>query len=262
MTLESIKSFDEHHEFMNEISRLMFNFSYHWRLMHSDENISEIILNRTKLFQLYEINGKSNVVQTWNELMSQAEQLIGICSCELFELEMFGFAKDFIKECAKRTYATSIKAPENYKVGSLHYDAPSDRFQRNQCNFHIANSVSPKSIFTDYDHLPNCFLKLMDDSEKEYGYDTLRTFSWLNSRPRWLELFPQEWQDNLEEPTLEILGNYAYWGQLVTSRGTLNEQVAKYVRENHKLKYKPRISHCSYSAMRTHLKNYLNFARA
>ncbi len=257
MNLELIKSFEEHHRFMKSMSCLMFNFAYNWRLQHLDESITEIIRKRTPFFLLYGMNKPEMVTSEWDVLTDYAEKLIKTNNCDEFEAAMFQHAKPFIQKCAEFNYDSSIAAPSDYNAGSLKYDAPLDELPRNHCNFHISNAIMPKSIFAERDYLPLCFLELLDKSKKKYGYDTLRTFTWLNDRPRWLELFPQEWHDNLNEPNLEIFGNYGFWGQLVTARGTLNEKVGEYVRLNCELKYKPRKSHCSFSAMRKHLSDYL-----
>lgn len=261
MNLNSIKSFSEHHEFMNSISCLMFNFAYNWHLNHLDESITKIMRKRTQLFLLYGMEKFENIHPGWNRMIETAEKLFKTNNCDDFETAMFQHTKVFIKECAEKTYTTSAQAPAGYNAGSLKYDAPLDELPKNHCNFHIANAVAPKSIFADHEYLPNCFLRLMDESEKRYGYDTLRTFTWLNDRPRWLELFPEEWHNNLDEPSLEIFGNYGFWGQVITARGMLNEKVGEYVRLNCELKYKPRKSHCSFWAMRKHLNKYIKTGR-
>ena len=67
-------------------------------------------------------------------------------------------------------------------------------------------------------HLPVCFMELMDRGEKEYGYDTLTTGTWLNDTPRWLAMFPEEWINNLSGSD-DGFG----WHFVVTARGTFNE---------------------------------------
>lgn len=257
MNPKLIKSFKEHHEFMNSMSCLMFNFAYNWHLSHPDENITEILRKRTPLFLLYGINEFKDTVSEWDTLTARAEELVKKVNCDDFETAIFEYVKGFIEKCAERTYKSSIEPPADYNAGSLKYDAPLDELPKNHCNFHISNAIMPRSIFAERDYLPNCFFKLLDESEKKYGYDTLRTFSWLNDRPRWLELFPLEWYNNLSAPNTDIYGNYGFWGQLVTARGTLNEAAGNYVKFNCELKYKTRASHCSFSAMRKHLDNYL-----
>jgi hypothetical protein len=93
----------------------------------------------------------------------------------------------------------------------------------------------------------------MDKSEAEYGYNVLYTVTWLNDTPRWLALFPEEWQNNLSSGSANIGWHFGYWGQLVTARGTFNEKAGRFLRDNLELKYKLRSSHCSFKSMREHL---------
>ena len=169
---------------------------------------------------------------------------------------MFAEVHGFAEERANRFYPESVgvKLPESWNVRSLKYDPPKESLPPNYCNFHIANALAPRSMLHDPEHLPSCFLELMTRSEAEYGYDTLHTFTWLNDHPAWLALFPQEWHDNLGPRTETISWHFGYCGQLVNARGTFNEKAGQYVREHGELRYTSRGSHCSFHAMRQHLR--------
>ena len=149
--------------------------------------------------------------------------------------------------------------PPDWNVRSLKYDPPDPKgkLQPNWCCFHIANALAPRSIYSDPRHLPECFLELMERSAAEHGYDTLYTGSWLNDHPRWLELFPEEWRLNLSPGKDRTGWSFGNWGQLVTARGTFNLKAGAYARAHVALKYKSRSAHCSFTAMREHLINYL-----
>ena len=258
MNERQVKTLAEHHGFMVAMSCLMFAFSHGLRRRRSEESVSFILSKRSQLPLLYDLdNAGDGRRAVWGGLLDKAERLVDVVDCADFEGAMFDAARDFVAEAAERTYAASMGAPPTYNAGSLKYDAPLAELPRNHCNFHIANAVSPRSIFADPAYLPQCFMTLMDNSGREHGYDILRTFTWLNDRPRWLELFPREWHDNLDAPYPEIWGNYGFWGQLVTARGTFNAELGEHVRAHGELKYKPRKSHCSFAAMRGHLKTYL-----
>jgi hypothetical protein len=181
-------------------------------------------------------------------------------SSEKFERQTFNALKYLLDKNAPFTYEKDNIHPEEYNAGSLKYDAPLKELPPNHCNFHISNAVCPRSIFEERTYLPECFMTLMNKSEKEYGYDILRTYTWLNSHPKWLDLFPDEWKNNMSGPDNEIWNNLGYWGQLITARKTFNSKTAGYIRTNCELKYKPRASWCSFNAMREHLNNVLQGA--
>lgn len=259
------KTSEEHKLYVEKMARISFFFAGKLREKIPDKSVGELLRDHTPLFNHaldyheYETN--------WNNpdclgIMAKANERAE-SSVQEFEEQMYSEIRDLAMERAERFYPTSvgIQVPPDYNAGSLKYDNPEDRnLPLNHCNFHIANAVAPKSIFADPEYLPNCFMELMDKSEKEYGCDTLRTSTWLDDNPRWLKLFPQEWHDNLSPRTDHVSWNFGYWGQLVTARGTFNEKAGQYVREHGKLRYKCRGSHCLFQAMRKHLKKILEEA--
>ena len=120
--------------------------------------------------------------------------------------------------------------------------------------FHIANAISPKSIFDDPLYLPCCFMIMMEQVEALYQAEYILTGTWLNSNSKWLELFPQEWHDNLSAPPADIKWHYGFWGQFITARGTFNDKLGDYFRTNRKFRYSLRSSKCTLAAMRKHLR--------
>ena len=99
-----------------------------------------------------------------------------------------------------------------------------------------------------------CSSDLMDVAEERFKASRISTGTWLNSVPKWLALFPQEWQDNLSEPDTDIRWHYGFWGQFINSRGCFNAKAAAKLRETGKIPYLRRSSSCSIRAMREHLK--------
>lgn len=247
-------------EFMESMIPLSLNFAYMWKICHPDERISEILSKRTYLVELLRLNeAEKQTLTEWSDFLSEAGNYFqGNPSKEYFEKDLTVRLTPFALSRFNKYYESRLVLPGKFNAGSLKYDAPLPELPRNHCNFHIANMVSPKSFFEDPEYMPRCFIELMSKSEKEYGYDTLQTFTWLNSRSRWLALFPQEWHDNVSEPDNQVAGNLGYWGQLITAAGTINKQMEEYVRIHGELKYKPRRSHCSFEAMRKHLNKYLS----
>jgi hypothetical protein len=247
-------------EFMERMIPLAINFAYMWKITHPMEEIRKILNQRTNLIELLQLNKtEQQSLVDWSNFLDKAKSYFseGV-SKEYFEKELTCMLTPLALSRFNQYYEWRVNLFEKYNAGSLKYDAPLSELPRNYCNFHIANMVSPKSFFEDPEYLPRCFMELMDKSEKEYGYDTLCTFTWLNSRSRWLALFPQEWHDNMSEPDNQITGNLGYWGQLITAGGTVNIRMEEYVRTHGELKYKPCKSHCSFKAMRRHLNKYLS----
>ena len=140
---------------------------------------------------------------------------------------------------------------------SVRPDKPHPDLPRNWCIIHMWNAISPKSFLNEDKYFAGCLLRVMDESEKEYGYDTLYTFSWLNASPRYLYFFPQEWQNNLDEPNRDIHANLGFLGQFITARGMLNKRTAEQYLATGELPFKPRRSHCSFAAARKHLQQFI-----
>lgn len=266
MTCGNVKTRAEHREFVRSLARISFFFGYGWHEKHPEESIADVLRNRTPLFHhalaLMHSEGESH--PAWQALLASAGQVLStVRNAEQFEQVMFAEVCDFADERADRFYPESVgvKLPESWNVRSLKYDPPRDTLPANYCNFHIANALAPRSMLHDPEHLPSCFLELMDRSAAEYGYDTLHTFTWLNDRPAWLAFFPREWHDNLGPRSETVSWNFGHWGQLVSARGTLNEEAGQYVRQHLEFRYKPRESHCSFHAMREHLREMLSRSR-
>jgi len=266
MTNSSIKTRAEQREYVRSLVKISFFFGHRWHLDHPDESIAQVLQNRTPLFHhalnLMRNEGESH--PAWQALLAKAEAVVStVQDAEEFEALMFADVQDFADERADQFYPDSVgvKLPEDWNVRSLKYDPPKDSLPPNHCNFHIANALAPRSMLDDPEHLPSCFLDLMDRSEAEHGYDTLRTFTWLNDHPAWLTFFPREWHDNLGPRSETVSWNFGHWGQLVNARGTFNEKLGQYVRDRGELRYKPRASHCSFRAMREHLHGLLGRSR-
>lgn len=189
----------------------------------------------------------------WQGIANYAQEMINkTTSAEDFERKMVECVKDVLNTRATQTYPIDVGiAPSpDYNAGSLKYDPPKDGQPKTNCVFHIANAISPQSIFDSPTYLPKCFLTLMEKSEKDYGYTTLTTSTWLNDYPRWLAIFPEEWLANLSPPSENIGWHFGYWGQMVTARGTFNHKAGDYLRQHGVMKYKIRHSSCSFANMK------------
>lgn len=257
--MKTKKSLKEHIDYTYDISKLMFFVAFKWKKKHENEAIKDIIAKRTMIL---EFTGTKNNENDKASMLDCLEHIFmkNISSPAEFEIKAFNTLKYHLDKNAPFIYEKDNIHPEEYNAGSLRYDAPLNELPLNHCNFHISNALCPRSIFEDSTYLPECFMNLMDKSEKEYGYDILRTYTWLNSHPKWIEFFPDEWKKNMSRPDNEIWNNLGYWGQLITARKTFNSKTAEYIRMTCELKYKPRSSWCSFNAMRQHLNNVLQGA--
>ncbi len=258
----------EHREYVEQMARLSFTVAFRLQPRLPDEDIGVILQRHTPLF--YHALGFGEPatwagepdVQRISALARETARGLPPGGAARFEQAMVGQVRDFLKARADARYSVSVGVapltrvwPARLVAGSLKYDTPNPKRAPTVCVFHIANAVAPDSIFTDPMYLPRCFLELMDRSGREYGYDTLATHTWLNDEPRWLRLFPEEWQRNLDDPPADAVPawHFGYWGQLVTARGTFNAKAGAFVREHGRLRYRMRGSRCSFRAMREHL---------
>ncbi len=175
----------EHQEYVEQMARLSFFFVRRWLGGRMPEKpVGELLLDHTPLF--YHALNYPDHETKWNNpnclsIAAKADEL-KVLPPSKFEEQMWFEVKDLAVERAERFYPTSVGmgAPAGWNAGSLKYDPPVPGLPPNYCNFHIANAVSPKSIFDSPEYLPHCFIELMDRSEKEYGYDTLHTATWLD----------------------------------------------------------------------------------
>ncbi len=253
VVLKSKKSLEEHCAFVEDLCRISFFIAFKLQKRLPHLNLDQILRVHTPFYY--------HALELENSVVIPGVEVIDADTAEEFEEEMWESIRTLALSRAVRFYHSSVgmNPPANYNAGSLRYDKPLSGLPANHCNFHIANAVAPDSIFTDPKYLPNCFLELMDKSEREFGYDVIRTCTWLNDEPRFLSLFPREWHDNLvlqvccpDKPEIPgwSLGN---WGQVITARGTFNKKMGEFIRENERLRYQSFASYCSFSALRKHL---------
>ena len=261
------KTLDEHKAYVEGMCRVSLFYARRWlRERDPEKPLGELLRDHAPMLYhglcYYDHETKwDNLDCGW--IIAKANELQALPPAE-FEERMYAEIKPLAMERAERYYHESVgigmpKAWTTGLVGSLKYDPPKSGLPSNYCVFHIANALAPRSIFDDPRHLPESFLGLMDKGAEEFGFDTLYTSTWLNDTPRWLALFPEEWQANLSPypPEGHTDWHFGYWGQLVTARGTFNEKAGQHVRGTGAPRYRPRNSHCSFTAMRKHIAGLL-----
>lgn len=261
------KTLEEHREYLAEILRLKLWFVYRWLAGHPEEDLPFVLRWRVDIYRkslFWRGRGFPATVDFqragWSVLERQIqtlhEQTCSDVDSSRFEREAFEYVWGVVEPNAFHDYQTSL-ANKGFQCESLGYDPPKPENPR-VVPFHITNAVQPHSVFDDRTYLPKCFFCLMDKAETEFNANALGTGTWMNSHPRWLELFPEEYLDNMGPREEAMWCGLGYWGQFVSARGTLNRKRVKAFRETGSLPYPWRTSWCSFEAMRAHLRAYLD----
>ncbi len=217
------------------------------RKKYPDVSASEILRKHTLL--PYLLREKAQECQTFpadvENFLKRADEDLARAAIEF---------KEKILDAVVCNYPESLAPNPLFGEGrSLRFQEPHPDLPRNWCVFHLTNGIRPKSFLKEDRYLAESFLELMNESEAEFQYDTLYTFTWLNSHPRFLHFFPEEWRMNLGEPHSGILANLGFLGQFLNAEGALNRKTADLLLSAGELPFKPRKSHCSFASMRRHL---------
>ena len=217
---------------------------------HPEESYSQILRQRTLLsYVLRETSSECEVFPEMAEAFLVEADSDFTAAAEKY--------REKIPELASRNAEGACSWNPQYAPGmSLRWSDPHPDLPENWCIFHMWNGRRPDSFLNDKRYFAECFMKIMAESKEKYPqYDTLYTFSWLLSEPRFQEFFPQEWVDNMTEPVDFIAANAGFLGQFITAKMTLNRKIAAKFIETGKLPFAPRSSHCSFEAMKKHLKD-------
>jgi hypothetical protein len=274
------KTIEEHREFLSEYVRLQLWFIWTWMRSHPDENFRFTIRNRVDILRKTDLNkDRSKNTATpgnfddpsWIELENQAYQVylrMKDTEANLFEQEAWNIFRPAVEARVERDFSEG-DGLDNYQCGSLDYHHPTRflsyrltaglSYLRNgsprRISFHVGNRIAPQSIFSDREYLPRCFFQLMDETREKFCVGALTINTWLNSHPRWLELFPQQWHENLTPQDVDW--SQSSWGQFITARSTFNHKYADMLRQTGKLPFMPRSSWCTFTSMEQHLRRYL-----
>ena len=255
------KTLAEHREFLHEIVKLQLFFVHLWLEQHPEEDFTRVMRRRVNIYRKTDANPGSSSPRTlhldeapWTDWVAAAFEVYRRRrdDREAFEREAFEIFRPGIDRRCERDYGEG-RAAGLYQCGCfLPGEAPE---ADGRLMFHIVNVVSPYSFLADPAYFRRCFRALLDVAERIYGVKELTTRSWLNSYPRWLEYFPEEWHRNLTEPNRDIQWHAGFWGQFVTARGTFHRRRAEELRRTGEFPYLPRGSFVSVAAMRKHLDN-------
>ena len=257
------KTLEEHREYLYQMVRLKLFFLRNWLSDHPGESLQEVLRKRIDIYRKTSINsGLLNPPKpdfdctAWLELERALQKIYDQFHDSPVEFEDAGFAlfRKTIDERVGKDYADSSRLA-GYQCGSLRYNEYSDGAKHETASFHIANALQPESIFADPQYMPGCLWELMRQTQEKYGCSRLATTTWLNSLPRWLELFPQEWHDNLGPENTDVQWNYGWWGQFITARGTFNFKYGDWMRQTGRMPFYPRSSSCSFENLQKHLQD-------
>lgn len=265
------KTYEEHREYLHSIVRLQLWFAWWWKHNHPNESFQSILRTRVDIYHKTNINrGTMNPAKTdfddlkWLDLERHLHKLYQKHCFKggalTFEDAAFRIVQPTINARTRRDYEERPYVLD-YQCGSLKYDKPNEKYPK-RVFFHIANAVAPKSIFTDKNYLPQCLTDLMNNSVAEFGADSLGTDTWLNSNPKWLELFPAKWSANMTPEDNDVKWHFGFWGQFITARGTFNTRLGRQLRETGKFPFWPRYSGCSFESLREHLDTLSNGSKA
>lgn len=254
------KTLDEHRDYLHQIVRLQLWFLWQWKHSHADEDLASILRNRIDIYRKTDLNpgGVNPGTCYWDDerWLQLEESLIHIYKAhaddvDAFEQLAFERVRPHLDARCQRDFEERPYVLD-YQCGSLKYDKPPLEHPR-RVFVHIANALTPRSIFEDDTYLPQCLLDLMDKSSEEYGASELQTVTWLNAHSLWLRLFPEQWQQHMSQPLEDVQWHFGYWGQFINARGTFNRKLGARMRQQGTFPFMPRRSWCTFSSLRRHL---------
>lgn len=249
-------------EFVHKTARLMLWFCWNHLQVHPEESPRNVLRNRVNLFRMTNFYDEAVMnadhpdfeIPGWIALEKAIETLYRNHrhdgSATHFEQTAFEIFRPAL-ENRSRNPLPATHDFSNFQAGCLRYiPIPEDP---RTIALHIGNPLRPRSIFDDPLYLPRCLLSVMEQSVAEFGANKLHCGSWLNSHPRWLALFPQEWLDNLSAPDTDIRWHLGFWGQFIDAHGGFHEKNAASFRATGRMPFAFRTSRCSCQALRDHL---------
>lgn len=253
---------DEQRDFFWKTARLMLWFAWLYLRSHPGETVREVLRKRVNLFRMTNFYDEPSMREDnpdfetpgWRELEKAVEVLYKEHSHEdvaaEFERKAFEIFQPAL-ENRSRHPPPATHDFSNFQAGCLRYHSVQEN--PGTIALHIGNPLRPRSIFDDPLYLPRCLLSVLEQSAAEFGANKLHCGSWLNSHPRWLALFPLEWQDNLSPPDNDIRWHLGFWGQFINSRGGFHEKNAAAFRSTERMPFAFRTSNCSFQSLRKHL---------
>jgi len=250
----------EHGETLHALVRLQLAFVWHWSCRHPREAVAETLERRVDLWRKTDLNPGGLVhpgpepVAAWTELRERLSRLCRVVgSAAAFAEAGHALLRPRIDARVPADYARE-RAGDHLKAyggSSLRYHLDTGP-QGRVAFLHVANAIAPRSIFAVPGYVEDCLRRLSAQARSQ-GVETLRTVTWLNDLPRFLDCFPASWRDHLGLPDPDVQWHYGYWGQFLNARGCLNETLAERCRSRGDLPYGTRASWCTLSDLDRHL---------
>lgn len=255
-------------DYLESSSRLMLWFAWDWARRHPDEPLRAIIRKRTDLFRRTDFNPEwldhcGPLPGAWLDVLDRIERIhqetAGAADSAAFEERSIALLRPHFESRVARDIADQPLATQKsgYQCGSLRHDLAPDPKRPQRISIHIANACYPGSPFDDPLYLPGCLLVLTTQCTAQFGVTEIACGTWMNSLPKWLELFPREWQDNMGPPDESICWHYGFWGQFLTARRGFNHKLGAQFRATGRIPYPMRSSWCTTAALRRHLEALL-----
>ena len=242
---------DEHIDFLESTVRLKLWFLRRYLLEHPDVPFRKVLDERVDIWRKTSLNPahldgpwEPGTCPVWPGLVADMERIFrdtaGDSTSADFEARGLALLRPYLLARVDRDLDDIRNKVDlrHYQCGSLRYDNAVMPAHPQRIIFHIANDCYPRSPFGDPRHVPDCFLKLMDVSERRFGVTELGTSTWLNSVPRWLQLFPAEWAEHMTPPVADMCWHYGFWGQFITARKTFNHKAGAQFRQTGVMPYK------------------------
>lgn len=251
------KTLEEHREYLFSTIRLSLFFLARWQNEHPEEDFVSILRNRVNIIRKTEFNPEGRVPAScnfyfeqppWRKVEARLKEIYTLVKGDekCFEEWGFDYLRPFVdRRCERDFYDRSTEVL--WQCGFLRHNPSLN--PESTLGFHIRNDRTPNSFFHDPAHIRECFNQLLDVAERMHA-EYIGTGTWLNSLPKWLALFPQEWQDNLSEPNTDVQWHKGFWGQFINARGLFNARTAAVLRSTGRFPYYPRTSRCRVSVMR------------
>jgi len=268
-----IKTYDEHLHYIHEIVKLKLWYLWNWLHWHPDEDFSHALKERVDIRTKVDVSGDASNPQTgrrddtrWLSLVNQLADLYRKSwdkpDASAFEYEAHKLLRERINAISSKDYEAIPRLRED-QYESLRYESPRKELFPG-CPFpvpgsallHIPVKLRQTSIFADRTYLAKCFVRIIECCDQE-GIDKLWTETWLNSYPKWLKYFPQEWMDNMGPEIKDTLWHLGYWGQFLNARGAFNGKHARIMRETGEFPYWLRQSWCHVERLREHIQGIL-----
>lgn len=251
------KTLEEHRGYLYDIVHLKLFFLHSYLSEHPEELFEDAIRNRVDIYRKTDANPGLHTpsevffdAPAWRDMELEAKALFDKYKSDkaAFEDTAFAVFKPSIDaRCERDYYDNSVLA--RYQCGSLRHELALADDGKTMV-FHIANAIRPRSIFEEPSYLKECFARLLDVSQNEFGAERISTGTWLNSHKAWLSYFPEEWFENMSHDHENVNWSYGFWGQFINSRGTFNEKYGEKMRMTNRFPYYPRTSSCSIKNMR------------